>query len=52
MTNLYEVQFRDGFGAWRRWAVRSTVEAAEQSRAKCAAFLGDGTLVRVRLRGN
>jgi hypothetical protein len=46
----YHIQFLDGFGAWRLWAVRSTVEAAEASRAKCATFLNDTDKVRVVLR--
>lgn len=33
-TTKYEVQFKDGFGAWRRWSLNSRLELAENSRAR------------------
>jgi hypothetical protein len=34
METQYEVQYVDGFGAWRRWALCRTAEAAVQSMAR------------------
>ena len=40
MNGYYEVMFRDGFGAWRRWAVKRTIPAAEASRQRLQDHLG------------
>lgn len=37
---VYEVQFLDGLGCWRRWSLRSTPASAEFSRASLVRFLG------------
>jgi hypothetical protein len=46
----YEVQFLDGLGAWRRWAVKRTIPAAEASRERCARFVQDPSRARVVAR--
>lgn len=34
MTTFYEVQYLDGFGAWRRWSLCRSVEATVSSMAR------------------
>jgi hypothetical protein len=46
----YEIQFLDGLGAWRRWAVKRTMPDAEASRERSAWFVGDPTRARVVVR--
>jgi len=40
MTTKYEVQFKCGDGSWRRWALVSTPERAEESLQRLYAHLG------------
>lgn len=44
----YEVQFLDGLGAWRRWAVCKTWDAAHASRCRLRAHLGAAGRIRIR----
>jgi hypothetical protein len=43
-TEKYEVQFKDGFGSWRRWSMVSTQEAANRSHARLRTMLGNPLL--------
>jgi hypothetical protein len=37
MQTKFEVQFKDGFGCWRRWSLNSTPEDAVRSIARLEA---------------
>jgi hypothetical protein len=37
MQKKFEVQFKDGFGCWRRWSLNATPEAAVRSIARLEA---------------
>jgi hypothetical protein len=51
MTTKFEVQFKDGFGAWRRWSLVSTPEAAVKSIGRLESLRGitDGRVIEVRV---
>lgn len=40
MTRKYEVQFKDGSGAWRRWSLKDSRESADRSHARLLDHFG------------
>jgi hypothetical protein len=44
---MFEVLYRDGGGAWRRWALLASREAAARSQERCERFMRGCTEVRV-----
>jgi hypothetical protein len=48
---VFEVQYLDGLGAWRRWTLMYGRAAAESSADRCRATVGQGVEVRVVERG-